>query len=154
MAITELTTIQEQAYSVHTKPQTYGVERGIDGYSAYLPLLGGEPIKRVIQHAVEEKVPARILDIGMGSGKFLSDCIDVWGGSVLATGITAHDYRSSSQATSSKIEAKIGDANELEAAFPGRKFDIVVSVQAMDYLADPWKCLMEGYNKSNVFPRA
>lgn len=140
--------IKEQAFAVHAKARTYGVRRGIEGYGAFLPLLNGKLVKEVIQDAVlEHNRAVNILDIGAGAGKFLSDCKNIWGDKVSSSGITAYPYEGgvAREANGNKIEIQTGDISNLAAFFQGRKFDVIVSVQTMDYLVDPWRALADAY---------
>ncbi len=78
------------------------------------------------QHVFDGSLPLRVLDLGMGTGLFLSKLKAVAGGQVVPFGLDlAENMVASARRKIPDLVAEVADAANLDGHFPGQTFDCV-----------------------------
>lgn len=155
VSLREIISIRNQSFVEESAQKVYVTRRGLyretvpregskmreSGYVDMLPLVDGKPVDEVIDEIVTEKGSARILDVGCGEGKFLKDCVQMWGDGVEAFGISAFSYDSTEEENDQNVTIGVGDAQSLlrtlkRNGMPTEGYDLVVSVMMTPYIQD------------------
>lgn len=147
----------------------------VGGYRQILPKLDGMDVMEFIQHVIDKKGMARILDVGCGNGRFLNQCkngylirqkygpsrvIPGLGKLVSCVGLTSCLYRFRDENSipddpvSDKlkylragIHIEVADAQNLVTLFPEQEFDVITAVHVAEHVADPWSLFYGIYAK-------
>lgn len=151
---------QSLSFQSQCEPKDYIVERGLfveysngvaidlGGYNFMVKGPGSKSLVETIDEKVQSVGQARLLDVGCGAGRFLTDCASRWSGLISLHGLTAYFYnrifdKVSLETTQQAIdrlgiEVKRGDAQKLANHYSPNQFDIVTAVKVAPYLEDPW----------------
>lgn len=135
------------AFSNHQIERDYPTHRSVTEYEETLPSFQGQTF---IQHIEDRGSALNVLDVGCGEGSVLSTLKSRYP-HLRVFGLTAHDY--TSRLTWSryldKVDYRVGDAQRLSSVFRDINFDIVVSLYAFEYFADPLAALKQAYMTCN-----
>lgn len=150
-----------KAYATHSqrfggdyitnRPLVRHEEHVTETYARYLPTFNGKTLIEILNEKAQGGTPPALLDLGCGSGQALLDLANAARIPLSLTGITSYPYQSDSlvhrrKLKRKKINIKEGDIQDLKAVIPKNSMDVVVSVQAFFYLADPWIALKQTYD--------
>ena len=146
--LSEVSQRRQGAFLFQAQHHVYPVDRGIDSYNYLLPKFNNI---KVTQH-IDSRIDAgarelRVLDIGCGRGVFLASLARKHP-EVRAFGISAYDYRPRdkfSEGLLSEIDYRVGDGNKLKEVFADTQFDIITSLYALQYFADPLNVIAQAY---------
>lgn len=112
----------------------YVVEHGLDGYNKHLAV-GEKTFEDRVREILETRPVAKILDVGCMSGKAMAELKEKYGNRVDVHGLSLADFgRKISNFT-------VGDAEDLP--YKTGSFDLVVSHNALYYVADKLKAVKE-----------
>lgn len=141
----ERTSVFEQQSGAYCYP----TDRGLDEYEDALPNFNGHSFIHYLEQRLAQTDNFEILDVGCGEGRFLTDLKIIFP-EIHTSGISAYDYRSKinnreQQELAKNIDYRTGDIQRLEMVFPGKKFDMIVSLKSFTYLADPLNALRQCY---------
>jgi len=122
------------------------IENSLEQYNSYLRNMGiDEPVEKLIEKRLSEKVFVKIMDVGCGNGGFLSDIKKVFEDSVHTIGVDLL------AAEKHPDEMVIGDALELQ--FPP-EVDFIFSFRSMHEIGEPEKMIAKIYNSLSAGGRA
>lgn len=151
ISIGQIKAVREDAYLVHRgKDVKYNTGRYLRIYDDALPSFGGKKLSELIRDKVDHTPGGiNVLDIGCGEGMIFAGLIG--NAELNAFGISAVDYRSKTgpwAEVTSQIDYRTGDAQRLASVFAGVGFDIIASLYAFEYFADPLGVLKQAYRIS------
>jgi len=116
--------------------------REIPEYLDYLPTMKGQNFAEFLDVRITDLGHSSILDIGCGQAQVISELKQKYGNKLSATGLSAYDYRDE---TNEEINYISGDAHHLQSYFKGQSFDAIVSVYALQHMADPLRVIKSAY---------
>lgn len=125
-------------------------EASRETYAGYLPRYQDKNLLDILTQKGKEEDALTLVDLGCGKGQFLLDLARLVPPMELV-GITSYPYheQSSSHRTHLKeydVQIHIGDMQKVKEIIQPSTVDIVTSVFAFDYLADPWWGLKQAYD--------
>lgn len=139
---------RQEAFRVQAQRHPYTTYRGIENYDSLLPKFKGIKVSEHIASRIEAgATEVSVLDIGCGEGFFLASLAHKYP-EVKAFGISAYDYRPRdefSKGLLSGVDYRVGDGNKLKEVFADTQFDIVTSLYALEYFADPLNVVVQAY---------
>lgn len=148
----EIRSYRKQVFASQNKRRDYHTHRGISEYEKFLPKFEGKTVIEHIADRIQQGADRlNVLDIGCGQGIFLAQLVKKYP-QVRPYGISASDYRSYPTPWRNYVEQidyRVVDAQRLKQMFPDVKFDFVVSLHTLEYLADPLTALKQAYSICN-----
>jgi SAM-dependent methyltransferase len=119
----------------------HNLENGADeGYLTYLPSFNDLDFEDIVNNLI--RLPSskvvNILDVGCGRGAFIDKCRRNWGKRVKVFGVDLKH-----KIHNKRVDIRNGDMHNLVDIFDLNSMDIVISVRALEYAADPWFVVKE-----------
>ena len=153
--ISQVRLARRDSYSAESSPRfvspDYRINRGIASYIDQLPNFRGKNFFRHLLERIKCSPSVSLLDIGCGQGVLLAQLREIYSEQRLSLfGISGYDYRRSAPFRFAEnlesVDYRLGDIQRLRKVFEGQHFDIIVSVCAFYYLADPLNALRASYS--------
>ncbi len=145
---------RERSFASRSHLRDYGCEtfvsRGIREYEEILELEDTTLRGLVEAKIAEHPEGINILDIGCGKAAFLKQVKKEYP-QANAFGLSAYNYRGVLGSVriflriDPRIDYRVEDAHKLTSIYPGTRFDIVVSVAALEHIADPLNVVKQAY---------
>lgn len=146
LSISEIRQIRGQSYDAMAARTNFATTRDLDEYHAILPRFQDKRATDLISEKIAQGIdPVRVLDIGCGRGIFLRQISSIYP-QVEAYGISAYNFSETDMHSPVKIHYEVGDAHNLARILRGIRFDLIVSVFAMNYMIDPLAVLKQAYH--------
>ena len=154
--------VRLQAYEAHAQRLggIYRTERSLvenieakpsNTYIGQLPRFDDKTFIDILTEKLTTDTQATIADLGCGNGQFLLDLAGKEGDRLKLIGVTSYPYHKDSPSHEKNlkdtgIHILEGDMQTVSRIIAPNSVDIVTSVYAFEYLADPWMALKQTYD--------